>query len=644
MRLTHLSGAALLFLLSACGDQNPVSPKFAPPASEPKLVVLDGLASIAGRFSNVVAEPGSNPAPAYCGGASQPSCTSLPTTQVRWGTPATGSGRSGLGFQGSTDLTIDTNTEFHIGTLTHFNFPVVGSVDAVTLTFTVTLPGPDGFTANFPVQFNVDETPNQTPCAYVTSGPPCADRITWALPQPTAINQNGNVYALNIKGFRTTTSATSPAVSGFISDESQQTVAHLFAEVADATAQTHAIDDAYTTEVGSALTVAANGVRDNDIGVSSVLVATQPQHGTLSLSSNGAFTYTPNAGFGGDDSFVYFARLANGELSLATVTVHVVDTTAPTITAPANIMIEATSAAGAVVTYPDATAEDEVDGVIAASCEPASGSTFALGTTTVNCTATDAAGNSSSATFTIRVQDTTAPSLSSSPDVNVEATSAAGAVASWAPLIANDIVDGAIEATCSASSGASFALGSTIVTCTATDARGNSSTTSFTVRVEDTTAPSLSLPANITLYPLTGGGATATYVATAHDLVSGAVPVTCSPASGSTFAAGITTTVSCSATDAAGNTATGSFTVRVRTIEELLDLLVLRSTGVDEGRNLEQLAGNIRTSFLRGNERASCGQLGAYLSQVGAQAAQLTASQVAELNALATLIRQVIGC
>jgi hypothetical protein len=650
-RLSHLSVAALLFLLSACGDQNPAAPTFSPSAVEPKLVLLDGLASITGQFSGAINSTGVNPQPIFCGPAPQLSCTAqgLPATpraQVRWGTPTVNipSQKSGLGLDGATGVTIETNVPFMIGTLTHFNFPVTNGATTVTLTFNVSLPGVNGFTESFPVRFDVDETPNAAPCKYVTAGPACADRITWALPQPTAIRKNGNVYALNIKGFRTTTSTTSPALDGFTSDEGQQTVAYLFAEVADATAQTHAKDDSYSIEVGDVLTVAAGGVRDNDVGVVSVLVATPPEHGALALAPNGGFVYTPNADFGGDDSFVYFGRLANGELSLATVTVHILDTTAPSITAPADITVEATSAAGTVVDYGGATAIDAVDGSIVPSCAPASGSTFAIGTTDVSCTATDAAGNSASATFKIHLVDTTAPLVSPRPDVIVEATSAAGAVASWAPVTATDLVDGTVVASCTPASGSAFAMGPTVVRCTASDAAGNASATSFIVRVEDHTAPALSLPANITIYPRTAGGGTATYAATAHDLVSGAVPVACTPVSGSFFTAGTTTTVTCSATDGAGNTAKGSFTVRVRTIEELLDLLVLRSRGIGQGRNLEMLAGNIRASFLRGNERASCGQLGAYLSQAGAQTAQLTTSQVVELTELATLIQRIIGC
>jgi hypothetical protein len=53
-----------------------------------------------------------------------------------------------------------------------------------------------------------------------------------------------------------------------------------------------------------------------------------------------------------------------------------------------------------------------------------------------------------------------------------------------------------------------------------------------------------------------------TYTATATDVVDGSVPVSCTPASGATFAVGVTT-VSCTASDSSGNVTGGSFTVTV---------------------------------------------------------------------------------
>jgi len=79
----------------------------------------------------------------------------------------------------------------------------------------------------------------------------------------------------------------------------------------------------------------------------------------------------------------------------------------PILHLPGPITVEATSPAGAVVTY-TATA----DGADTFSCSPASGSTFPLGTTTVSCAATNAAGTSTGS-FTVKVQDTTPPTINS---------------------------------------------------------------------------------------------------------------------------------------------------------------------------------------------------------------------------------------
>jgi HYR domain-containing protein/exosortase sorting signal-containing protein len=92
-------------------------------------------------------------------------------------------------------------------------------------------------------------------------------------------------------------------------------------------------------------------------------------------------------------------------------TITVVDTQPPTITCPADVSAPATSPAGAVVTYPPPTASDNCPG-ITAICSPASGSTFAPGSTTVNCVATDANGNTATCSFTVTVDASAIPTLS----------------------------------------------------------------------------------------------------------------------------------------------------------------------------------------------------------------------------------------
>jgi len=78
----------------------------------------------------------------------------------------------------------------------------------------------------------------------------------------------------------------------------------------------------------------------------------------------------------------------------------------------------------------------------------------------------------------------------------------------------------------------------------------------------DTTAPIISGLNNLTITASSSSGAIATFNPTATDDVDGTVPVICAPASGSIFPLG-TTTVTCTASDNAGNIATGKFTVTV---------------------------------------------------------------------------------
>jgi hypothetical protein len=71
--------------------------------------------------------------------------------------------------------------------------------------------------------------------------------------------------------------------------------------------------------------------------------------------------------------------------------------------------VEATSAAGATVTFEEPTASDTGSGLATLSCSHASGDTFPIGTTTVTCTAEDTAGNEATATFTVTVNTTLTP-------------------------------------------------------------------------------------------------------------------------------------------------------------------------------------------------------------------------------------------
>ena len=85
-----------------------------------------------------------------------------------------------------------------------------------------------------------------------------------------------------------------------------------------------AVNDSYTTLENTALTVPAAGVLANDTDADgdplTAAVVAGPTHGTLGLNSNGSFTYTPNAGYRGADSFTYQAN--DGTLNSNTATVN----------------------------------------------------------------------------------------------------------------------------------------------------------------------------------------------------------------------------------------------------------------------------------------------------------------------------------
>jgi len=80
----------------------------------------------------------------------------------------------------------------------------------------------------------------------------------------------------------------------------------------------------------------------------------------------------------------------------------------PVITLPGDSTLEAISSNGRIVNYKVA-ANDEVDGIVRATCTPTSGSNFPIGNTKVVCVATDKNGNKAVDSFQVRIQDNTPP-------------------------------------------------------------------------------------------------------------------------------------------------------------------------------------------------------------------------------------------
>lgn len=212
----------------------------------------------------------------------------------------------------------------------------------------------------------------------------------------------------------------------------------------------------------------------------------------------------------------------------------------------------------AVVEFP-VPGTDGFCGVVA--CNPPSGSTFPVGTTVVECTGAGA----SSCPISVVVTDGEPPSVACPPGVSATITGPTCEVPVAFSVTASDNCAGSSVA-CTPPSGSSFGPGTTVVSCTASDAAGNTAACSFPVVVADASAPSIACPSNVTAgATVVQGceiGAAISFPAPAASDNCGAVTVACVPASGSFFPIG-STTVTCTASDAAGNSVTCSFSVTV---------------------------------------------------------------------------------
>jgi hypothetical protein len=113
-------------------------------------------------------------------------------------------------------------------------------------------------------------------------------------------------------------------------------------------------------------------------------------------------------------------------------------------------------------------------------------------------------------------------------------------------------------------SGGNFPVGTTTNTYRVTDMAGNSTTCSFDVTVNDTQAPTITCPGNITQTTAIGACTqVVNYTVTSSDNCAGVTQALVSGlASGSAFPIGVNT-VTWSATDAAGNVSTCTFTVTI---------------------------------------------------------------------------------
>jgi hypothetical protein len=195
--------------------------------------------------------------------------------------------------------------------------------------------------------------------------------------------------------------------------------------------------------------------------------------------------------------------------------------------------------------------ECRLDGgaVLAACTSPATFASLEEGAHTFEVWALDSSRARSEVSEIRWTVDMTAPLLPE--DIVAEAASAQGAIVAFA---ATDNLDPDPELVCPYTSGSTFPLGVTSLSCTATDEAGNADDDDLVITVEDTTPPALAFKPDVTAAQQSAGGARVDYdVPAATDKVDPSPVVSCLPLPGSLFPLG-TTPVSCTAVDAAGRT------------------------------------------------------------------------------------------
>lgn len=253
--------------------------------------------------------------------------------------------------------------------------------------------------------------------------------------------------------------------------------------------------------------------------------------GDASTTDTSPHTFSPSTGnFSGPwgtDSHTYAsagtytieAKLYHGSLSGndgdATTTVQVTvpvststpDTTAPVFGPTPDITVSTTSTSTPVDFT--VTATDAVDGTTTVNCVPASGSTFASGTTPVLCSTSDSSENTATTTFNVIVihteaPDTTPPVITGTPENISATTTGTSTIVTYTPPTAYDAVVGTTTVTCIPPSGSLFNLGTTTVACSTTDGTNNASS-SFAVIV---TQVSSSTSTSTSTTTSTGGGST----------------------------------------------------------------------------------------------------------------------------------------
>jgi autotransporter-associated beta strand protein len=283
--------------------------------------------------------------------------------------------------------------------------------------------------------------------------------------------------------------------------------------------------------------------------------------GPVTVTASGSV----DANVPGTYTLTYTADDGSGNVSHATRTVTVLDTTPPVIVYAFTNLNLSNSTTNCQALLPDLTGTNYFIAVgtdgssVTVTQSPPAETWLSLGTNLVVLTAVDASGNAISSTNTVVVADTTPPVLTllgANPLTNECHVSFTDPGA-----VAEDSCSGVVSLTTNGLVNADV-LGTYTLQYVAADASGNTITNTRTIYVVDTTAPVITCPSDMLIVTTEPIGANVSFTVTATDACDSAPRVVSSPASGSFFVAGNNVVVS-TATDRSGNINTCSFLVVV---------------------------------------------------------------------------------
>jgi uncharacterized repeat protein (TIGR01451 family) len=374
---------------------------------------------------------------------------------------------------------------------------------------------------------------------------------------------------------------------------------------------------------------------------------------TIHLSANDGSS-NPNAG---PDGIPGTSDDGTGNITNKTITFTVNDTTAPVISCPASITTSNDAGqCSATVNPGTATATDNCDSTptitgTRSDSQPLT-APYPKGTTTITWRATDDAGNYSECTQTVTVNDTENPTISCPGNITKNNDPGqCSAVVTYTAPVGSDNCPGATTAqTAGLPSGSTFPVGTTTNTFEVTDSSGNKTSCSFTVTVNDVENPVISCPASQTLEPTCPSGAVATWTApVGTDNCPGAVTTRTGPAPGSVFPIG-TTTVTYTVNDAHGHSASCSFTVTVKTVNQTIEDL---KTSVNNSSLSPSNKGGLvsklqaaQDALAAGHTNTACQKLADFINSVQnlISHGDISAAQGNAWISTASHIRNTLGC